>query len=108
MRRTRRHRPKVLWRWILVCGVLCLAVAPTLPLVVTTVTQDSTRPLWTGTFVESVWQTLWLGVGVAALALLLGLPAGLLAAIYRFPGRSWLVPLQALPLLLPSFLPSIG
>lgn len=108
MTRTRRHRPKELWRWFLVCCVLCLAVVPALPLVVTAMVQDSSQPLWTRPFVASMWQTLWLGAGVSVLALVVGLPAGLLAAIYRFPGRSWLVPLQALPLLLPSFLPSIG
>jgi len=49
-----------------------------------------------------------LGVGVAAFSLLIGLPLGLLSALYRFPGRSPLVLAQALPLLLPSFLPCIG
>ena len=106
--RTGRRVPKDLGRWFLVgCG-LCLAAAPAVPLVVTAVMEDTPRPLWTRSFIESVWQTLWLGAGVSLLALLFGLPAGLLAAIYRFPGRSWLVPLQALPLLLPSFLPCIG
>ncbi len=42
------------------------------------------------------------------LSLLIGLPLGLLAALYRFPASRSLVFFQALPLLLPSFLPCIG
>lgn len=37
-----------------------------------------------------------------------GLPLGLLSALYDFPGRRSLILFLALPLLLPSFLPSIG
>ena len=59
-------------------------------------------------FSKSVVSTLWLSAGVAVLALLVGLPLGLLAALYRFPARGLLVLFQGLPLLLPSFLLCIG
>jgi len=92
----------------LVCAVLCLAVAPTLPLVISTLGHESARPVWTAAFGKSVLSTLWLGAGVFVLSLLMGLPLGLLAALYRFPGRRPLLLFQVLPLLLPSFLPCIG
>ena len=95
-------------RWLLVGGVLCLALAPALPLVVSTLGQESTRPVWTEAFRKSVQSTLWLGAGVSVLSLLIGLPLGLLAALYRFPARWLLVLFQGLPLLLPSFLLCIG
>ncbi len=94
--------------WLLLCAVLCLAVAPALPLIVSTLAQESTRPVWTDAFRRSVLSTLWLGAGVCVLSLVVGLPLGLLAALYRFPGRRPLLLFQALPLLLPSFLPCIG
>ena len=94
--------------WLLVCGVLCLAVAPVLPLVFSTLGQESTRSVWTKAFSDSVLTTLLLGAGVSALSLVIGLPLGLLGALYRFPGRSSLALFQAMPLLLPSFLPCIG
>jgi iron(III) transport system permease protein len=95
-------------RWLLVGGVLCLAIVPTLPLVISTFGQESARPLWTKAFADSVVTTLLLGCGVSLLSLTIGFPLGLLAASYRFPGRSSLVLLLVLPLLLPSFLPCIG
>lgn len=98
----------VIVRWLLVCAVLCLAVAPTLPLLRSTLGQESDRPVWTDAFGRSVLSTLGLGGGVALLSLLAGLPLGLLAALYRFPGRRPLVLFQVLPVLLPSFLPCIG
>lgn len=94
--------------WALVGAVLCVAVAPTLPLVVSTLGQESIRPVWTEAFRKSVTSTLWLGGGVSVVSLAIGLPLGLLAALYRFPGRGSLALFQALPLLAPSFLLSIG
>jgi len=102
-----RDRRAIL-RWGLVCGVLCCAIAPALPLIFSSLGQESTRPVWTDAFRKAVLSTLWLGVGVSILSLLIGLPLGLLAALYRFPGRRLLVLFHALPLFLPSFLPCIG
>jgi len=95
-------------RWLLICAVLCLAIVPALPLVISTLGQEPGRAVWTKAFRQAMLSTLWLGVGASILSLLIGLPLGLLAALYRFPGRPPLVLFQALPLLLPSFLPAIG
>jgi len=102
------HGAKRILRWVLVGAVLCVAIGPSLPLVVSTLGQESPRPVWTDAFSRSVQTTLWLGVGVSVVSLLIGLPLGLLAALYRFPARWPLVLFQALPLLLPSFLLCIG
>jgi iron(III) transport system permease protein len=45
---------------------------------------------------------------VAALSLAVGLPAGVLVALYEFPGRRLLLALPLLPLLVPPFLWAIG
>ena len=89
-------------------GLLSLPIAPVLPLVINVVGVEATEPVWSRAFSHSVASSLLLGVGVSAFSLLIGLPLGLLSALYRFPGRSPLVLFQALPLLLPSFLPCIG
>lgn len=99
---------KPIFSWVLVGAVLIAAVAPVLPLVLSALAHDSPRPLWTKAFSRSVGSTLLLGAGVTAISLFLGLPLGLLAALYRFPARQSLVLFQALPLLLPPFLLCIG
>jgi len=103
-----RHDGKPLLRWVLVGTVLVIAVGPTVPLVVLTLGRESTRPVWTDAFRQAVQNTLWLGGGVSVLSLAIGFPLGLLATLYRFPAARSLVSFQALPLLLPSFLPCIG
>lgn len=108
-----QHGDKPIFRWILVAAVLGIAIAPALPLVVSTLDlstlgQESTRSVWNDGFRKSVQSTLLIGAGVSLLSLLIGLPLGLLAALYRCPARSFFVLLQSLPLLLPSFLLCIG
>lgn len=100
------HRPWL--RWVVLGAVLGVAVGPALPLVLVAFGCESARPVWTGAFLRSMQSTLWLGAGVSAVSLLVGLPLGLLASLYRFPGRRSILLFQALPLLLPSFLPCIG
>ncbi len=97
-----------LWRWAVACGVLALAAAPVLPLLVAAMAGPSKNPLWTDSFIKTVAAGLLLGLGVTGVSLAVGLPLGLLAALYRFPGRLPLILFQALPLLLPSFLLALG
>ncbi len=85
-----------------------MAIAPTLPLVWSTFAQASHGPVWTKAFGDVLLNSLLLSAGVSLISFLIGLPLGLLATLYRFPGRSSLVLFQAMPLLLPSFLPCIG
>jgi len=83
-------------------------MAPVLPLIANVFGGESTRLVWSRAFGDSLVNSLLLASGVATFSLLIGLPLGLLAALYRFPGRSPLLLFQALPLLLPSFLLCIG
>lgn len=95
-------------RWGLLLLILALAATPSLPLLCRAVFTPSAQPVWTVAFGKALFNGLMLGTGVALVSLVLGLPLGLLAALYRFPGRRGLGLLQALPLLFPSFLPAIG
>ncbi len=96
------------WRWVIVSGVLALAAAPVVPLLGAAVAGPTTEPLWTEIFVAAVAGSLRLGAAVALICLIVGFPLGLLAALYRFPARTPLLLVQALPLLVPSFLLAKG
>ena len=100
-----RHRTL---RWGLLLLILALAAAPSLPLACRAVLTPSAQPVWTAAFSKTLFTGLMLGAGVALVSLSLGLPLGLLTALYRFPARRGLGLIQALPLLFPSFLPAIG
>jgi len=58
--------------------------------------------------VQPFLQSLALAVSVAGLGLVVGLPAGVAAGLFRFRSRSFLLATLALPLLMPSFLWAIG
>ncbi len=94
--------------WLIAASVLALASAPTVPLAAMALTSSSAQPVWTQSFTHTLGTSLLLGLGVAVTSLAVGLPLGLMVPLYRFPGRSLLATAQALPLLLPSFLPAIG
>ena len=102
------HKGSTAWRWAVVGGVLALAAAPALMLGAATLGEPSDRAVWTRSFAAAVASSLGVGMGVAVVSLAVGLPLGLVSALYRFRGRIALVAVQALPLLLPSFLPAIG
>jgi iron(III) transport system permease protein len=59
-------------------------------------------------FAPAVWRSMEVGAAVCLVAVVLGLPTGLLAAMYAVPGRRFLLGMAALPLLVPSFLWAIG
>lgn len=59
-------------------------------------------------FGGAIARSLSVAAGASVYALLLGFPAGLAAGLYRFPARAALLTLLAVPLLMPSFLWSIG
>ncbi len=103
----RRSRTTV-WRWAVVWGVLALAIAPAVPLLAAALGEPAKNPLWTEAFAAAVANSLSLAVAVGVVSLAVGFPLGLLSALYRFPGRVPLIAVQALPLLLPSFLLAIG
>jgi iron(III) transport system permease protein len=55
-----------------------------------------------------MWHSLVVAAAVTLISLIAGLPAGVLSALYEFPGRQVLLAFMAIPLLAPSFLWAIG
>ncbi len=61
-----------------------------------------------GSFWHSLKNSLEIAGYVAVLALVVGLPAGIVAALFEFPGRVFILITLTIPLLIPSFLWAIG
>ncbi|MCP4407975.1 MAG: hypothetical protein GY807_09510 [Gammaproteobacteria bacterium] len=61
-----------------------------------------------GGFGSALGNSVLVALAVCAVAFLIGLPAGVLAAFYEFPGRKTLLAFSTLPLLVPSVLWAIG
>ncbi len=66
------------------------------------------RFLHTPLYLESLCNSLWVGILATALASLLGVPVAFLVARYEFPGRTLLLTLATLPLVIPPFVGAIG
>src|SRR5438128_8345318 len=91
------------WRIIAVALILGLALLPALPLTV------QALPAWQQfgidrPFASALGNSSIVAVLVVGLSWLFGLPLGVCTSLYDWPGRKFLLPLAALPLLLPSFL----
>jgi iron(III) transport system permease protein len=95
------------WRTVgIIAGVL-LASSPTLPLL--RLALDGPHVFYVGSgFGGAVARSTLVASSASLCALLLGFPGGLVAGLYRFPARRQLLALLAVPLLIPSFLWSIG
>lgn len=91
------------WRGVVSLLVLGCVLAPLVPLL---------AKLGGGPVGSAYWSSLGRSVstaaGVSVLSLILGLPLGVLAAIYVFPGRGPLLGVSAVPMLVPSFLWALG
>ncbi len=97
------------WRTVGVAALFSVAALPAVPLLWRLVGSIGwISAAATGAFVNSLQNSLLLALAVAAVSLAVGLPLGVLAALNEFPGRRVLLPLTALPLLVPSFLWAIG
>ncbi|MCH7925324.1 MAG: iron ABC transporter permease [Planctomycetes bacterium] len=97
------------WRTVGVAALLLFAMLPAIPLLHHLLTSPSSvASVMTGAFASALRHSLPLGGGVAAISFLVGLPLGVLAALYEFPARRILLALATLPLLVPSFLWAIG
>ena len=83
-----------IWRMAVVVSVLAMALAPTIPLMVVAATTDSDVTVWSRSFVEALLGSLLLAASVALLCLVVGFPLGLLAALYRFRLRAFLILFQ--------------
>jgi ABC-type Fe3+ transport system permease subunit len=96
------------WRAIgLTCGFLVL-IAPSMPLLWAVMEPSASASGLGSGFISALGRSLAVGAGAAAGSLIVGLPCGLLAGLYRFPARNMLLGSLALPLLVPSFLWAIG
>ena len=94
------------WRTVGASVLLLFAILPATPLLHHLLTSSSSvASVMTGVFPSALRHSLLLGGGVAAISFVVGLPLGVLAALYEFPARKILLALSPLPLLLPSFSP---
>jgi iron(III) transport system permease protein len=91
------------WRAWGMAAILAAALLPAVPLLVQAPasSEGGIAPFILG-------NSLKVAVLVSVLAWGMGLPVGVLAALYEFPGRRLLLVLALLPLLVPSFLWAIG
>jgi iron(III) transport system permease protein len=95
------------WRAAGIAVGLIVVATPVLSMLRTLAWPTSVAPLGSG-FIGAIGRSLGIAACAAGVALALGLPAGLVAGLYRFPARRLLLAVLALPLLMPSFLWAIG
>lgn len=102
------ERPGI-WRTVGVTIVFLIAVLPAVPLVWSALGSLASPSVFVGNaFRNALENSVSLALCVAAVSLVIGLPLGVVTALYEFPGRSVFFPLVTLPLLVPSFLWAIG
>lgn len=95
------------WRAWAAGAVALLGLLPAAPLIWSGISEG----WWLGVgegFFTALWNSAAVAVAVGLLSLLVGLPLGVLAGLYAFPGRTPLLSLLVLPMLVPSFLWAIG
>src|SRR5436190_1514235 len=91
------------WRVIGVAILFSLALLPVVPLLLELAAAPGGLDAGRG-FSSALANSFTVASVVVALSWMLGLPAGVLAALYDFPGRRIILGLATLPLLVPSFL----
>ncbi|HKA55941.1 MAG TPA: hypothetical protein VKJ47_20005 [Candidatus Binatia bacterium] len=97
------------WRTLGVTTLLLVAVLPAVPLLWRSAVSPNSATAFVGaTFGGALRNGAAVAVLVAVVSLLVGLPTGVLSALYEFPARNILLALTALPLLIPSFLRAVG
>lgn len=98
------------WRVIGIAVGFLVALAPALVLVVAaeSSTSGGLGSLLSGAFGTGILRSLAVAIAAALLSTALGLPTGIVAGLYDFPARRFLLGLLALPLLVPSFILAIG
>jgi iron(III) transport system permease protein len=96
------------WRSITAAIVLAAGFAPGLPLLWEALSEPSSQSSLDGVFLAASLRSLTVAFAVAVASLCVGVPTGVLAGLYEFPGRRPLLALLAVPLIVPSFLWAIG
>src|SRR6266849_6132046 len=97
------------WRTIGITMLFLIAALPAAPLSWRTVTATDPATAFVGdAFVSALQNSAVVALLVAVVSLVVGLPIGVLSALYEFPARNILLALTTLPLLIPSFLWAIG
>ncbi|RKZ91507.1 MAG: hypothetical protein DRQ40_09795, partial [Gammaproteobacteria bacterium] len=94
------------WRATGLALIVLVIMLPTLPLLGHVSVTAAT--IVTGSFASALVNSLLVAIVAGAVALMIGLPAGVLAACYEFRGRGLLLAAASLPLLAPSVLWAIG
>lgn len=95
------------WRTVGLAACFAPAVGFTLPLLWRAASGQAASSIG-ASLADAIVTSMTAAGLVGAIALVVGLPAGVLAALYRLPGRSILLALVVLPALVPSFLWAIG
>jgi len=97
------------WRTIGLVAVLGICAAPMLPLVLPAGFQvGNFGSVFTGAFARSLASAGFIAVLVGITSYAVGLPLGVIPAIFQVRGHKVLMGIIALPLMLPSFLVAIG
>jgi iron(III) transport system permease protein len=96
------------WRIATVAVILAVAFAPALPLLWEALGAGTSQPALDASFWAACLRSIAVAITVAGGALVLGVPTGVLAGLYDFPGRRLLLALLAIPMIVPSFLWAIG
>jgi len=96
-----------IWRGLGISSIIFLAIAPSLLLLLLLFSDGSISDVgWE--FLTPLSRSISVGFITAICSVVIGLPAGFIAALYEFPGRRVLLGLLAIPLIVPSFLWAIG
>ncbi len=96
------------WRYGGLLLVALVLVAPSLPLLVEAIGTAGRDDIVLAGFLSHLGTSVMAGLVAAVLGFAVGWPSGVVAGLYRFPGRALLMAILALPLLLPSFLLGLG
>jgi iron(III) transport system permease protein len=95
------------WRAVGLAVIFLFIVLPAAPLVRQALASGDSFSVGVG-FSSALLNSAAVALLVVVVAAVLGLPAGILAALYDFPGRRLGLMVATLPLLVPSFLWAIG
>jgi iron(III) transport system permease protein len=97
------------WRIIGLTAALGLCAAPMLPLLIQAGSEIGTLGnIFTDAFVRSLFNSFFIAILVGTVSYTVGIPLGVVSAVFHVRGHKVLMALLALPLLLPSFLVAIG